>query len=129
MQGEKQSCSFFLSVFFLFLLFDLAIFINIGSFLLSSFSFVFLVFSLKSFFGRLIDIFPHLTNDFSQFGDFGRWVFWLNLVVNFLSEEEKCWEGSFGGSRLRLIKMYFIIILLFTHYIVIFQYKEVCIFL
>lgn len=87
---HKLSISFFLSVFFLFLLLNLAELVNIGSFLYGDFFLVFLVLSLKSIFGSLIDIFPHFTDDFGELGDLGIGILRFDLIVNLLSKEEEC---------------------------------------
>ncbi len=87
-----RSC---LVVFSFLLLFNLTIFFNIVGFLFASDLLILLVLLFKSIFGGLIDVIPHHTNDFGDLGDFGIWMFGLNLVINFLSEEEKCRESSF----------------------------------
>jgi hypothetical protein len=85
----KESRSIFLIVFFLFLLLDLAVFVDIGSFLQSDFFLVLLVSCFQSCLMGCINIFPHFTNDLSQFSDLGIWIFGLDFAVDFFPVKEK----------------------------------------
>lgn len=100
----KLPVSFFFSVFFFLLLFDLSVLVNVGGFFVSNLFLVLLVLDFQSVFGGLIDILPHLGDDFGQFGDFGIGILWLYFVVNLLSEKEECGQGSFWWSGLYKLK-------------------------
>lgn len=92
--------SLFFGVFFSLLLFNLSVLVNISGFFGSSFFLVDLVKGFKSVLGGLINILPHLRDDFGEFGDWGVGVISLDFGVDFFSVEEKGGEGSLGGSRL-----------------------------
>jgi hypothetical protein len=84
---------------FLFL-FNFSIFFNIVSFFLSGDFLILLVLLFKSIFGGLINVIPHLTNDFSDFCDFGIGVFGPDFVINFPSKQEECGKSSFRSRGL-----------------------------
>lgn len=79
----------FLFVFSFLLLFDLAVFSDILGLGLAGSFFVLLVLLLKSVFGGLISVVPHITDDLGDFGDLGIGVGCLYLFIVLLSEEEK----------------------------------------
>jgi len=92
-----------LAVFLLFLTFNLAIlgFIFFLDFI--GLNFVFLIFSFETILGGLVDISPHITNNFSDLSYLGSWVISFHTIINLSPIEEKCRESSFGSGRLHEI--------------------------
>jgi hypothetical protein len=56
-----------------------------------------LVFDFEAVFGGLVDIGPHIADDFGDFGDFGCGIVSFDSVVDLSSVEEKGREGALGS--------------------------------
>lgn len=97
MDGNEGSLLFVFS-FFLFL--NLSVLGDILLFILGRLFLVLLVLLFQSVFGGLIGFVPHVADDLGDLSDFGIGVIGFNLVIIFLSEQEKGGKGSFRRSGL-----------------------------
>jgi hypothetical protein len=92
-----------LAVFLLFLTFNLAIlgFIFFLDFI--GFNLVYLILAFEAVLGGLVNISPHITNNFSDLSYLRSWIVSFHTIVDFSSIKEKCREGSFRSGRLHEI--------------------------
>ena len=88
------------SNFFLAFAFNFAILLFIFLLFLSCNFLVLLVLCIESFFGVLVDLFPHFADYLSQIGNSSVWVLFFHLIVHLSSKEEECRQGFFRWSWL-----------------------------
>ena len=91
---------------FLFLLaLDFAVLFLIVGLFLGNDLFVFLVFDFEAVLSGLVDIGPHIADDFGDFCDFGSGIIGFDSVVDLSSVEEKGREGALGSGWLNRNKV------------------------